>query len=544
VDITNFVMLETGQPMHAFDLSSVAQGEIIVRRSGEGETLTALNGESYELPPQTLVIADPEKAVGMAGIMGGENSEITDDTKTVLFESAAFNGANIRRSSRAIGLHSDAASYFIKGVDIEGTAYALERACSLMETLGAGKIDRGVIDVLAPGALERVHFTARPEKICALLGKDVPAEQMRDVMNGLEVPTTLANGVLEVEVPHFRNDIEGEADIAEEVIRVIGQNTIEPTLMRGDLMRGRLTDRQQWVDKLRDALTGLGCCEAMTFSFTGPATYDRMQLAPDSPWRKSVSLQNPFGEDNSLMRSTLATGMLPSIAVNAKRKNPLFRLFEIGNVHRAPENPGELPTESKRVCIGAYGMIESFFTVKGMILRVLQALGISPEQLYFRAGGENCFHPGRKAEIYIGDQMVGQMGEIHPDVAENFSIAGRAYLAELEIEPIFVARRTNIRYRPLSRFPVVSRDLALLVEKEIESELLAQIMREQAGRILESVELFDAYDGQNLPEGRKSLAYSLQFLSNDHTLTDEEVNEQIERILRALHEHFGAELRK
>ena len=544
VDITNFVMLETGQPMHAFDFATVAQGHIVVRRSQPEERLTALNGESYALPADTLLIADPQKAVGLAGIMGGENSEITPNTRDVLFESAAFHGANIRRNSKAMGLNSDAASHFIKGVDIEGAAFALERACSLMEQLQAGKIDRGVIDVVAPGALERLRFDARPEKISALLGKDIPAQQMVDILCALAVPTTLQDGLLKVEVPHFRDDIEGEADIAEEVARVVGHNNIAPTLMRGDLMRGRLTPQQRWVDKLRQLLTGRGCFEALTYSFTGPAAYDKMGLAAGSPWRQSVALKNPFGEDNSLMRSTLLTGMLPAIAVNAKRKISQFRLFEIGNVHQRAQTPGELPQEEQKVCIAAFGMLEGFYTFKGMLVRVLEGLDISADQLRFEAGGEHCFHPGRKAILRVGDNVVGQMGEIHPDVAEQFGIPGRSYVAELSIQPLFDARRTEVLYQPLSRYPSVSRDLALLVARGIESAALADAMREVAGKLLASVELFDVYDGDKLPEGHKSLAYSLEFLSPDHTLTDQEVNEKIERILLALKERFHAELRQ
>lgn len=544
VDITNYVMIETGQPMHAFDFAAVDEQQIIVRTSQAGEAMTALNKERYELPANTLLIADPHKAVGIAGVMGGENSEITDATQTVLFESAVFNGANIRRSSKAMGLASDAASHFIKGVDIETTDYALERACSLMEEVGAGKIDQGVIDVVDSQALARKHFTARPEKISALLGKEIPATEMLEILQALEIPCQLKDGLLAIEVPHFRDDLEGEADIAEEVARVIGHNSIEPTLMRGNLMRGRLTERQKWNDHLRDILTGRSCFEAVTYSFTGPGSYDAINLTADSPLRQSVRLQNPFGEDSSLMRSTLLTGLIPVVALNAKRTNRMFRVFEIGNVHSLPESKDELPIEEQKLCLGTYGQMENFYTLKGLIIETFQALGLDKDALDFTAGGEDCFHPGRKALISLSGTVVGQMGELHPDVAKRFDIPRRAYFAELNLTPLFEARNANPIYHPISRFPEVNRDLAFLVNKEVLSSDLAVAMKAAAGALLESVELFDVYDGNNLPDGSKSLAYSLHFLSEDHTLTDDEVNERIDKILLELQEKYGASLRK
>jgi len=541
VDITNYVMLEMGQPMHAFDLSCIRGEHIVVRRVREGEKLTTLDGKERELPADTLLICDPEGPVGIAGIMGGENSEITPETRTVLFESAKFNGFNIRHSSKAMGMMSEASQRFVKGIDIEGTERALERACQLVEKLGAGVVDKGVIDV-CKGDLTRRTITARPDRVNALVALDVPAEEMTDILNRLCIPTTLEEGLLKIEIPHFRDDIEGEADISEEVARIRGYDEIPLTLMRGDLVRGRLTPRQQAVDTLRNLLTGVGASECVTYSFTGPAAYDKLGLPADSPLRSSVAIINPFGEDNSLLRTTQAVSMLPVVALNLNRKEKELRLFEITNLHFPVQEKGVIPEEKQCVCIALYGEKEDFYTMKGVVELLCDGLDI--QNVSFTAGGEVYYHPGRKCLLNVGGKTVGQFGEIHPDVAEAFEISGRVYLAEIELDALLAGRVTEKKYRALPRFPAVERDIALVLDETIQSGDVASSIKKAGGRLIESVELFDVYAGSHIDAGKKSLAYALRFRAEDRTLTDEEILRAMEKILSAMEKEYGAALRQ
>ncbi len=541
VDITNFVMFEAGQPMHAFDMGCVADDHIIVRRSRASELIETLDHKQRLLPNDTLLITDETKPVGIAGVMGGVNSEITDASSTVLFESAKFDGANIRRVVKAMGMMSDAASRFIKGIDIETTAWALERACMLVEELGAGKVERGILDICDPKALERKTLVARPERVNALLSTDCSAEQMKDILNGLFIPTAIEGGKLVLTLPHFRDDMEGEADVAEEVARVLGHGSIAPTLMRGDLMRGRLSDKQAWRDRLQDALCGMGAFEVCTYAFTGPQAYDMLRVPEGNPLRRCVKLSNPFGDDSAWMRTTLLTGMLPVLATNAKRKAGTVRFFELGRVHAEKTPDQELPIESERLCLGFYGEGEDFYTLKGAIEALAAALDLP--RLIMKAGGEDFFHPGRKARIHVGDSFVGMLGEIHPDVADAFGIPGRAYVAELDPSALFETRIIDKQYKPLSRVPSVSRDLALIVPRALESAAVEAVIRASAGDTLESVTLFDIYEGAHMPEGQKSMAYTLVFRHKERTLTDEEVQGFIDEVLAALKQAHGIELR-
>ena len=541
VDITNYVMLEMGQPMHAFDLSCIRGEHIVVRRVREGEKLTTLDGKERHLPENTLLICDPEGPVGIAGIMGGENSEITPETKTVLFESAKFNGFNIRLSSKAMGMMSEASQRFVKGIDIEGTAVALERACQLVEELGAGVVDKGVIDV-CKGDLTRRTITARPEKVNDLVALHVPAEEMADILNRLCVPTELRDGLLHIEIPHFRDDIEGEADISEEVARIYGYDEIPLTLMRGDLVRGRLTPRQQAVDTLRTLLTGVGASECVTYSFTGPAAYDKLGLPADSLLRRSVKILNPFGEDNSLLRTTQAVSMLPVVALNLNRKAKELRLFEITNLHFPVDEKGVIPDEKQCVCIALYGENEDFYSMKGVVEHLCEGLDI--ENVSFTAGGEVYYHPGRKALLTVNGKTAGQFGEIHPDVAEAFEISGRVYLAEIELDALLSGRNTEKKYRALPRFPAVERDVALVLGEKVQSGDVAATIRRAGGKLVESVELFDVYAGSHIESGKKSLAYALTFRAEDRTLTDEDIQASMEKILSAVEKEYGAALRQ
>ena len=542
VDITNYVMLEYGQPMHAFDLARVDDNHIVVRTPRPGETsVTTLDDKERELTPDTLLICDAQKPVGVAGVMGGLNSEITENTKTVLFESAKFNGYSLRLTAKRMGLMTEASQRFVKGIDIEATQTALERACELVELLGAGKVDRGVIDVVKTD-LSRRTITARPEKINARVALEVPAEQMAGILNSLCVPTTLReDGLLHVEVPHFRDDIEGEADISEEVARVVGYDHIPLTLMRGDLSRGRLTLRQRRVDSVRSLLCAEGAYECVTYSFTGPAAYDKLLLPENSPCRSSVKILNPFGEDASLMRTTLAVSMLPTVALNLNQKAESFRLYEISQVHFAAGQEGVIPEEKQMVCIAAVGPQEDFYTLKGVVEQLCGGLGI--DDYSFAAGGPEYYHPGRKAVLTIAGKQAGVLGEVHPTAAENYGISERVYLAELELDALFAGIVPERKYRALPRYPAVDRDLAVVLDASVPAGSVAAAIRKAAGKLCEKTELFDVYTGSHVPEGQKSLAYSIRLRSDDHTLSEEEINSAMHKIVAALEKDFGAKLR-
>mgnify|MGYP001006305418 CR=1 FL=1 len=542
VDITNYVMLETGQPMHAFDLESVKDNHIIVRRAKGGERLETLDGKGHELDTETLCICDAQNPVGIAGVMGGTNSEITEKTKTVLFESAKFKGYNVRLSSKKLGMSTEASQRFVKGVDIEGTATALERACQLVESLGAGKVDKGVIDV-AGVDLSRKHITARPERVNALVALDVPADRMAEILNGLCIPTKLEDGLLNIEIPHFRDDIEGEADISEEIARVIGFDEIPLTLMRGDLSRGKLTTSQKQTETLRDALCGMGAYECNTYSFTGQSTYDKLLLPADSALRNSVRILNPFGEDNALMRTTVAVSLLPVAATNINQKAGSFRIFEISNVYFPAKSEGELPEGRQNVCIILHGDDEDFFTLKGVVETICDTIGIDIIAIDFEAGGQPYYHPGRKAILTVNGVYSGQLGELHPDCAAAFEISDRIYMAELELDVLYNAATKQKKYKPLPKFPAVERDLAFVLSEEVTSQRILDIIRNAGGDLLEDAHLFDVYKGGNIEKGKKSVAYSLRFRAAERTLTDEEVTTATNKILSSLTKSLGAELR-
>jgi phenylalanyl-tRNA synthetase beta chain len=542
VDITNYVMLETGQPMHAFDLACVADRNIVVRRARDGEKLETLDGKERDLDTDMLCICDAQKPVGVAGVMGGANSEITENTQTVLFESAKFKGYSIRMTSKKLGMMTEASQRFVKGVDIEGTAYALERACQLVELLGAGTVDDGIIDVVGTD-LTRRKLVARPERVNALVALDIPAERMAEILNGLCIPTTLEDGLLHIEIPHFRDDIEGEADISEEIARIVGFDEIPLTFMRGDLSRGKLTRVQKQVELVRDVLCGMGAYECNTYAFTGQSAYDKLLLAEDAPLRNSVRILNPFGEDNALMRTTVAVSLLPVAALNINKKNGDFRIFEVSNVYTPAKAENELPEGRQNACIILCGEGEDFFTLKGVVEALCAALGIEESKLNFSAGGEAYYHPGRKAVLTVGGAYAGQIGEVHPDCAANFEISYRVYMAELELDVLFAAAAEQKKFKPLPKFPAVERDIAFVLSEEYTAKQVKDVITNAGRELLEAAELFDVYQGAHIEKGKKSMAYSLRFRALERTLTDDEVAEATNRILTALSETLGAKLR-
>lgn len=543
VDITNFVMMEYGQPMHAFDFDGVEGNHIIVRRAKGEEVLTTLDEKERTLNESMLVIADEKKAIALAGVMGGENLEITDQTKTVLLESAVFDGYNVRQTAKTLGMSSDASTRFSKGLDIEGTKIALLRACQLIQDMNAGAVQGQTYDVCCADLTRRI-LRARVEKINQILALSLSAQEMAAILNSLFMPTIVEDQILVVEIPHFREDMEGEADVAEEVARVIGHNNIQPTLMRGDLVRGRLTKQQKQLDRIRYDLCGLGAYESITYAFTGNSEYDQMQLSQDDPLRvESVKIANPFGEDNALMRTTLVVGMLNVIATNAKRRIPDFRFFEIGYVHRKNPNPEELPTQTQMLCIACYGPQEDFYTLKGMVESLLSSLD-APASWSCTAGGDEYYHPGRKALFSIGREQIGQMGEVHPDVCSAYGIPKRAYIAEISLDALLPLCATKVKkFKSLPRYPAIDRDLALIVPVETEAGALAEMIKRNGGKYLQNVNLFDVYHGENIGLDVKSLAYSLHYQADDHTLKDEEVNQSIQEILKSVEKGFSAKIR-
>lgn len=542
VDITNYVMLECGQPMHAFDFSCVNGKQIIVRRAKEGETIQTLDEKERILTKDMLVIADESKPIAVAGVMGGANSEITENTKTILLESAVFASQSVRKTAKALGMNSESAMRYSKGIDIEGAKRALLRACQLMKELQVGEVSDKTYDV-CHADLTRKTLRVRVERVNRILALALTVEEMANLTQSLFLPTTIHGNELEIEIPHFRDDIEGEADIAEEVARVVGHDAIKPTLMRGNLIRGKLTKQQKQMDAIRMSLCGLGADEIITYAFTGNAEYDKLMLSETDPLRtQSVQIKNPFGEENALMRTTLATGMLNVIETNLKRKNMDFRLFEIGNVHQLGKE-GELPEQKQMLCIGCVGVMEDFYLLKGMIENVFKTLNAPPSWTCV-AGGSDYYHPGRKAMLTIGRNTVGQFGEVHPDVCDHYDVKGRAYLAEISLDDLLPLCGTKEKkYIPISRYPSVERDLAIVVVDETESGRIVEQIQKVGGKELQSVRLFDIYKGEAIEEGKKSLAYSLRYQSNDRTLTEGEVNQSVKTILQMLEQKFDAKLR-
>ena len=538
VDITNFVMLETGQPMHAFDLSKVRDQTIVVRKAYPGEKLVTLDGKEHLLDPSMLVIADHDNATGLAGIMGGEESEIVSDTASVLFESAAFERANNRVTARSLGMRTEASGRFEKGVNPDGSREALERACMLVNMLGCGDVVPGVFDH-NPNPVEPKQIEAEVARINARNGVQVSGEEMEDILNRLYIDTTLSDGVLYCEVPTFRQDMESDADIAEEVLRMHGYEDIPSTLMNAVTMPGRRSDLMIFNDRVKAALVGMGMYEVLNYSFIGPNWLDALGLAQDDPRRTTVVLRNPLGEDTSIMRTTLVPSMLSTMASNLNRGNAEGRLFELSKTFTPTGKPGELPDEHSVLCLGMFGEDVDFYTVKNAVVWLLGTFGVEAK---LTAEGDGYYHPGRKASLTANGARLAQFGEIHPDVAEAFEIEKRVYVAEVDLDALRGMEVPLYGVKPLPRFPAVTRDLALVVDEAVGAGTMMDTIR-AAAKNLEEVRLFDVYRGIKLGPNRKSVAYSLSFRAADRTLTDEEIAGTMEKILKALKEAHGAELR-
>ncbi len=530
VDITNFVMLETGQPMHAFDLADVKGAQIIVRRAAVGETITTLDGKEHNLTDDMLVICDAENPSCIAGIMGGQESEIEEDTTALFFEAAKFRRDSVRRTGRALGIHTESSGRFEKGVDIHNTAYAMERALQLIDELDAGDIIDGTID-LNDGLPEERVLTVCAADVEALLGVSIPVPTMVDILNRLALPTTEENGVLTCRIPSSRDDIEGRADIAEEVMRIYGYDHIIGTPMKGAVLRGTLTEERRKTDRIKALLIGQGVREITTYSFINRKAADTLLLAEDDIRRNVVALRNPLSEEFGVMRSQLFTSMLTVLSTNCNRKNAAARLFETGRLFIPNEDAALQPEERRALSLGFYGEGEDFFTMKGVIELLCRGT-----RARFTASTEPFLHPGRQAAVLLGDDVLGVFGELHPDVAEKYGFGVRVYVAQLELAPLFAAEKPLVRYQPLPRFPAVERDLALLCDEDLPVGEIADIIRRAGGRLLESVTLFDVYKGTQIEAGKKSVAFSLTFRSSEGTLSDEQISPALNKIFKNLKE--------
>ena len=535
VDITNYVMLEYGQPMHAFDFSCVEGGHIIVRTAREGETIQTLDGNERKLTPNMLCICDEHKPVCVAGVMGGANSEIVGDTAMVLFESANFNGVSVRRTASALGMRTDASSRYEKGLDMMNTIKAVERACELVELLGCGEVVDGVMDVVAKEKAPTV-VKLEPDKINALLGTELSEDLMREILASLGF---ILNGD-DIYVPSWRGDVEHYSDIAEEVARFYGYNKIPCTLMRGETTRGGFSEQQRFDRAIGGAVRALGYDEIITYSFISPTYYDKIRMPKDSSLRNSLKILNPLGEDTSIMRTTILPSMLEIIARNHSYRNKSARLYELGKIY-LPREDG-LADEPKYLSLGAYGDGVDFFSFKGSIETLLHELRITDVK-YVACTDNDSYHPGRCAKVYAGETYLGVFGQIHPLVAANYGVDTEVYTAELSFDAMYEKRGDIPVYQPLPKFPAVTRDIAVVCDEAVTVGALEESIRRGAKGLLKDVSLFDIYRGSGVAIGKKSVAFNLVLRADDRSLTGEEADEDVQSILAALKADHNAVLR-
>ena len=535
VDITNYVMLEYGQPMHAFDFSCVEGGHIIVRTAREGETIQTLDGNERKLTPNMLCICDEHKPVCVAGVMGGANSEIVGDTAMVLFESANFNGVSVRRTASALGMRTDASSRYEKGLDMMNTIKAVERACELVELLGCGEVVDGVMDVVAKEKAPTV-VKLEPDKINALLGTELSEDLMREILVSLGF---ILNGD-DIYVPSWRGDVEHYSDIAEEVARFYGYNKIPCTLMRGETTRGGFSEQQRFDRTIGGAVRALGYDEIITYSFISPTYYDKIRMPKDSSLRNSLKILNPLGEDTSIMRTTILPSMLEIIARNHSYRNKSARLYELGKIY-LPREDG-LADEPKYLSLGAYGDGVDFFSFKGSIETLLHELRITDVK-YVACTDNDSYHPGRCAKVYAGETYLGVFGQIHPLVAANYGMDTEVYTAELSFDAMYEKRGDIPVYQPLPKFPAVTRDIAVVCDEAVTVGALEESIRRGAKGLLKDVSLFDIYRGPGVAGGKKSVAFNLVLRADDRSLTGEEADEDVQSILAALKADHDAVLR-
>lgn len=540
VDITNYVMEEYGQPMHAYDLDTIAGHQIIVRNAEDGETFTTLDGQERQLDRDVLMICDGEKSIGIAGIMGGENSMITDHVHTVLFEAACFDGTNIRKSSKRVGLRTDASGKFEKGLDPNNAKAAIDRACQLLEEMGAGEVVGGIVDVYSK-VKEPVRVPFDENAVNQLLGTDISKEDMIAYLEKVELAYDEATN--EIVAPTFRQDIFHLADLAEEVARFYGYDNIPTTLPRGEATIGKLSFKQRIEAAARNIAEFCGFSQGMSYSFESPKVFDKLLLPEDAPERQAIEISNPLGEDYSIMRTISLNGMLTSLATNFNRRNKDVRLYELGNIYLPKTLPlTELPEERMQFTLGMYGEGD-FFSMKGVVEEFFEKIGMHKKEVYDPNAGKPFLHPGRQANILYDGTVVGYLGEVHPAVAENYGIGGRAYVAVLDMPEIIVRATFDRKYTGIAKFPAVTRDISMVVPKEILVGQIEEMIEQRGGSILESYHLFDLYEGAQIKEGHKSVAYSIVFRAKDRTLEDADVTKAMKKILNGL-ESMGIELRQ
>jgi len=529
VDITNYVMEEYGQPMHAYDLDTIEDNTIVVRNASKGEKFTTLDGQERELDESVLMICDGKKPVGIAGIMGGENSMITDDVKTMLFESACFDGTNIRLSSKKVGLRTDASGKFEKGLDPNNAINAINRACQLIEELGAGEVVGGVVDVY-PVKKEEITIPFEPEKYNNMLGTDISTDEMIDYFTRLELKVEGDKVV----IPTFRQDLLSYADLAEEVARFYGYDKIPTTLPSGEATAGKLSYKLSIENIIKNTVEFCGFSQAMCYSFESPKVFDKLLIDKDDECRKTVVISNPLGEDYSIMRTLPLDGMLTSLSTNYNHRNKDVRLYELGNVYLPKQVPvEELPEEKMMLTLGMYGEGD-FFTLKGVVEELLVDLGMNKKAIYDPENKKNFLHPGRQASIVYNGKELGYLGEVHPMVANNYSIKDRVYIAVIDTTILRDEASFDKKFEPVAKFPAATRDISMVVPKDVLAGQIEEIFENKGGAYLESFELFDVYEGNQILKGHKSMAYSLVFRAPDKNLSDEDVNSAMNRILKAL----------
>lgn len=553
VDVTNFVMVELGQPMHAYDYDQIVGQKLTARRAVAEENLHTLDDSSRLAKGTELVIADAEKPAGLAGIMGGLESEVTEATTTVAFEAACFNGANIRRTSRAVGLHSEASGRFERGTDVTGTIRALDRAVQLLQEMGACIVTQGVVDVY-PQEKETVFVEFTPEQINTRLGTDLPAEKMVDILSKLYFKVTgPENGVYKVEVPTWRNDVTFMEDLSEEIARIHGFDNITSTTPRGNVMQGSQSPLQSFIDRTKQALCSFGMTEELSFSFTSSDMFDKMELPADSPLRQAIPIMNPLTDEAPLVRTSLLASVLENAVRNLSRKNEDLKIFDVAPVFYPKALPlVELPREVVKAAglmMGRRSAINwstgneaiDFFDAKGMVEQLLEALSISRYQV--EAGEYMAMHPGKTALFKKGKEVIAAVGELHPQVAENLGITKKAYIFEMDILTLMKYSSEKSSYTPLPKYPGMTRDLALLVDETVSAAELEQVISKNGGQYFKGVTLFDIYTGKQIAAGKKSMAFTMQFQSNEKTLTDAEADEGFNSIVAAVQKEFDAELR-
>ena len=540
VDITNYVMEEYAQPMHAYDLDTIADHKIVVKTAKKGDVFQTLDGQDRELDDTILTICDGEKAVGLAGIMGGENSKITDDVKTMLFEAACFDGTNIRLSGKKLGLRTDAQAKFEKGLDPNNTMEAMNRACQLIEELGAGEVVGGCVDVY-PVKKEPVTVGYDVDKINALLGIKATEEEMCQYWSMVDlVPDKVTKTVI---VPTWRQDILRLADLAEEVARFYGYDKIPTTLPKGEATQGGVSYETTIQNILRTVVEQFGFSEGMTYSFESPKVFDKLLIPADGKLRQAIEISNPLGVDYSMMRTSPLNGMLSSLSTNYNHRNKDVRLYEVANVYLPKALPlTELPDERMQLCLGMYGEGD-FFDMKGCVEEMIDKLGIRQVVTYVPADDRPYLHPGRHADVVINDEIVGYLGEIHPEVADNYNLGTKTYVAVMDVELLAKYADFDVKYEGVAKFPAVTRDISLVMKKTVLAGQVEEVIRDNGGKLLEDYHLFDIYEGENVAADEKSLAYSIRFRAKDRTLEDKDVTTVMDKILKKL-ESLGVSLRQ